>query len=261
MKKVNITMKEDSYSFLEAIRTLRTNIQFSGDDKQIIMVTSCLPREGKTEMSIALANSLAEIDKKVILIDADMRKSYMAVRLEAQGVEYGLSHVLSGQCAVGEAICSTNISKMHILFSGPMAPNPTELLETKRFEGILNAMRSVYDYIIIDCPPLGLVVDAAVIAKKCDGSIFVVEADSTKYRLAQDVRNKLVGTKTQILGVVLNKIDVKRNKGYYSKYYGKRYGGKRGYGYGYGGEGYGYYGVEKSNKSKKKLFRTKQDEK
>ena len=258
MNKVSISIKEKSFSYLEEIRTLRTNILFCGDDKQVIMITSCLPNEGKTETAISLANSLAEMDKKVILIDADMRKSYMAMRLEAQGVKYGLSHMLSGQCILGDAVYATNIPKMHILFAGPMAPNPTELLETKRFEGMLNALRSVYDYIIIDCPPLGLVIDAAVIAKKSDGSILVIEADSTKYRFAQDVKNKLVATKTPILGVVLNKVDYKKNKSYYSKYYGKRYGkryGKKEYGY----TGYGYYGEGNREASKKRLFGKKKD--
>lgn len=258
MKKVNIAIKEKSFSYLEEIRTLRTNIQFCGDDKRVIMVTSCLPNEGKTETAIALANSLAEMDKKVILIDADMRKSYMMARLEAQGVQHGLSHMLSGQCVLGDVVFATNIPKLHIVFSGPMAPNPTELLETKRFEGMLVALRSVYDYIIIDCPPLGLVVDAAVIAKKSDGSILVIESDSTKYRFAQDVKNKLVATKTPVLGVVLNKVDYKKNKGYYSKYYGKRYGKRYGNGE-YRYNGYGYYGESSSETLKNKLFRKKKD--
>lgn len=235
MKNINITIQGKSYSFLEEIKTLRTNIQFCGDDKRIIMITSCVPGEGKTETSIALANSLAEMDKKVILIDADMRKSYMVSRLEAQGVTYGLSHMLSGQCKLGDAVCATNISKLHILFAGPVAPNPTELLETNRFENMLNALRSVYDYILIDCPPLGMVVDAAIVAKKCDGSILVIESDATKYQLAQNVKNSLMRTKTTVLGVVLNKVDYKKRRGYYSKYYGKRY-GKKGYGYVYCGE-------------------------
>lgn len=235
MKKINITIQEKSYSFLEEIKTLRTNIQFCGDDKRIIMITSCVPGEGKTETSIALANTLAEMDKKVLLIDADMRKSYMVSRLSAQGITHGLSHMLSGQCSLDEAVYETNVSGLHIVFSGPVAPNPTELLETIRFENMLNTMRSVYDYIIIDCPPLGMVIDAAIVAKRCDGSILVIEAEGTKYRLAQNVKNKLMGTKIPILGVILNKVDYKKNRGYYSKYYGKRY-VKRGYAGGYGYE-------------------------
>lgn len=251
MKKINITMREQSYELLESIRTLRTNLLFCGDDKQIVMITSSLPGEGKTETAILLANSLAEIDKKVLLIDADMRKSYMAARLEAKGAEHGLSHVLSGQCDIKTAICATNIPKLHMLFAGHMAPNPTELLETKRFENLLAAFRTVYDYIIIDCPPLGMVVDGAVIAKYCDGSIVVVEADKTKYRLVQHVKNRLAATKTPILGVILNKVEVKKNKTYYSRYYGKKYSKQY-------GNGYGHYGQEEDSDLKKRASKRKQ---
>ena len=249
MKKINITVREQSYELLESIRTLRTNLLFCGDDKQVVMITSSLPGEGKTETAIFLAQSLAEIEKKVLIIDADMRKSYMAARLEAKGAGYGLSHVLSGQCDIKTAICATNIPRLHILFAGPMAPNPTELLETKRFENLIAAFRTVYDYIIIDCPPLGMVVDASVIAKNCDGSILVVEADKTKYRLVQNVKNKLAASKTPILGVVLNKIEVKKNKTYYSKYYGKKYSKQY---------GNGYYGHGEESNLKKRAAKRKQ---
>lgn len=251
MKKINITMREQGYELLEAIRTLRTNLLFCGDDKQVVMITSSLPGEGKTETSILLANSLAEMEKKVLLIDADMRKSFMAARLEAKGVVHGLSHVLSGQCDIKTAICATDIPKMHVLFAGHMAPNPTELLESKRFDALITALRSVYDYIIIDCPPLGMVIDAAVVAKYSDGSILVVEVDKTKYRLVQNVKNKLLATKTPILGVVLNKVEVKKNKTYYSRYYGKKYSKQY-------GNGYGHYGQEEDSNLKKRASKRKQ---
>lgn len=237
MKRVNLTIEKKEYGVREAIKTLRTNIQFCGDDKQVIMMTSCLPGEGKTTTTVDLACSIAEMNKSVILIDADMRKSVMASRFKIEGSAKGLSHFLSGQCTVADAIVSTNVPKMHLLMAGPLAPNPTELLETNRFKGLIESLRKVYDYVLIDCPPMGLVVDAAIIARYSDGMILVLESAKTKYRLAQDVKGKLEMTNCPILGVVLNKVERGKNKGYYSKYYGKEY-KKNGYGE--------YYGISES---------------
>lgn len=243
MRGIAISIEDKDYALREEIKTLRTNIQFCGDDKKVIMVTSCLPGEGKTEVAINLARAFADMGKKVILLDLDMRKSVMASRLKIDKEVYGASHYLSGQAALGEAVVATNVPKMHLLVSGPSAPNPTELLESKRFQAMIDSMRSIYDYIIIDCPPLGLVIDAAIIAKYSDGSILVVESGETKYRLAQDVKAKLERSGVPILGVVLNKVEIKKNKGYYSKYYGKRY----------GNGGYGeYYGGDNGKKGRKK---------
>lgn len=238
MKKVNITIDEKSYAVREEIKSFRTNIQFCGDEKRVLLMTSCAPGEGKTTMSIDLARSISDMGKSVILVDADMRKSVMAARLQIEEVPKGLSHFLSGQCTLTEAICATNIPKMHILMSGPTAPNPTELLESKRFQGMVDSMRKIYDYIIIDCPPLGMVIDAAIIARECDGAIMVVEASKTKYRFAQETKMKLERSGVPILGVILNKVDRKRTKGYYNKYYGKSY--------------KGYYINEEKDKKKEK---------
>ena len=138
MKKVNLSIEKKSYATREAVRTLRTNLQFCGDDKRVILVTSCVPGEGKTSVSVSLAESIADMGKSVILVDADIRKSVMASRLGITGVEKGLSHFLSGQCVLADVIVATNIPKFHILLSGPEAPNPTELLESKRFQGCWN---------------------------------------------------------------------------------------------------------------------------
>lgn len=245
MKKVNLELAEQSYGTREAIKTLRTNIQFCGDDKQVIMITSCLPGEGKTRTAIDLSCSIAEMNKTVILIDADMRKSVMASRLHIESEVKGLSHFLSGQCTLADAIVSTSVPKMHLLMSGPLAPNPTELLETNRFKGMVESLRKVYDYIILDCSPLGLVIDSAIVARQSDGAILVVESGKTKYRLVQDVKAKLEYTGCPILGVVLNKVERGKQKGYYNKYYGKEY-KKNGYG-AYYGEGTSGRKAEKKN--------------
>ena len=150
MKKVNLSIEKKSYGVRESIRTLRTNLQFCGDDKRVILVTSCVPREGKSSVSVALAESIADMGKSVILVDADIRNSVMASKLQITGADKGLSHFLSGQCVLADVIMATNIPKFHILLSGPEAPNPTELLESERFTGMLESMKNVYDYIIID---------------------------------------------------------------------------------------------------------------
>ena len=169
LKKVNLSIEKKSYGVREAIRTLRTNLQFCGDDKRVILVTSCVPREGKSSVSVALAESIADMGKSVILVDADIRNSVMASKLQITGADKGLSHFLSGQCVLADVIMATNIPKFHILLSGPEAPNPTELLESKRFTGMLESMKNVYDYIIIDCPPLGLVIGVADVITRQNG--------------------------------------------------------------------------------------------
>lgn len=235
MKRINIELPEFTYGTREEVKTLRTNVQFCGDDKQVILFTSSLPGEGKTRNAIALAASFAELNKNVLLIDADMRKSVMVSRLQVGGADKGLSHFLSGQCTIADAVVATNVPKLHLLLAGPLVPNPTELLSSARFSGMLESFRKVYDYIIIDTPPLGLVIDSAIVARQCDGAILVVESAKTKYRLAQGVKAKLEGTGCSILGVILTKVDRKKQSGYYTKYYGKNY-GKKGYGEYYSAE-------------------------
>lgn len=233
MKKIDLPEEKLSYAMREALRTLRTNIQFCGEDKKVIMLTSCLPGEGKTSTSINLAKTIAELKKSVLLIDADLRKSVMPSRLNTGvKIDAGLSHFLSGQAGLSDVVMQTNVPKMHIMFAGPAVPNPTELLSTPRFEKMLESLREVYDYIIIDTAPLGLVIDAVIIAQFCDGAILVTESGRIHYRLALDVKNKLESSGCSILGSVLNKVDMKQRNGYYGKEYRKK------------GYGYGEYGTE-----------------
>lgn len=224
MKKTTINLEPLSYAVKEEMKTLRTNILFCGNDKQVIMVTSSFMGEGKTKIATRLAVSMAELKKKVLLLDMDLRKSVLVSRLEAENVNKGLTHFLSGQCPLSDVVLSTNIPKMHIIFAGPSAPNPTELLSGERFQKTLEYLRSLYDYIIIDAPPLGMVVDGAIIAKNSDGAVIVLESGAVKYRMAQEVKEKIETSGCPILGVVLNKVDRKKNGRYYGKYYGKHYG-------------------------------------
>ncbi|HIW84446.1 MAG TPA: CpsD/CapB family tyrosine-protein kinase, partial [Candidatus Dorea gallistercoris] len=153
MKEIEIKQNTYTYEMREELKTLRTNIQFCGDDKRVLLLTSTVASEGKSTTALNLAISLAELGKKVMLVDADIRKSVMVSRLEVGKIEYGLSHFLAGQCQVSEAVYAVeNIDKLYLMFSGPVVPNPTELLSTDRFEKMIVAFRKVYDYIIIDGP-------------------------------------------------------------------------------------------------------------
>ena len=235
MVKVKISDWKADSSMDEAYKALRTNIQFCGADKKVIAFTSCTPNEGKSNVTFHLAASLAESGKSVLLIDADLRKSVLMGRVQVEEEVKGLTHYLSKQAKLQDVICATNLPKFHIIFSGVVPPNPAELLGSRQFKDMIRVVRDVYDYIIIDTPPLGLVIDAAIVARQSDGAILIVESAKTKYRMAQEVKTKLEATGCSILGVVLTKVDRKKQRGYYTKYYGKNY-GKKGYGEYYSAE-------------------------
>lgn len=223
--KINPDIIEREYSSSEAYKSLRTNINFCGSDKKALLITSCTPNEGKSSVSLNLAVSLAESGKRVLLIDADLRKSVIMGKVEVTGdgtgEVLGLTHYLSKQTQLKEVICSTDIKNLFVILPGPVPPNPAELLGNQYFTTMLKVLRDVYDYILIDSPPLGLVIDSAIIAKECDGSILVIETGVISYRFAQEVKSQLEKTGCPILGAILNKVDRQHGGKYYGKYYGK----------------------------------------
>lgn len=228
--------KELDFKTNEAYKTLRTNITFSGDDIHVVALTSSVPNEGKSAVSFNLAASLAEDGKKVLYIDADIRKSVTVVRYGVDMETKGLTHFLSGQNKLEEVIYETNIENFSIIFTGQTAPNPSELLGNAHFKELIQSQREAFDYIIIDCPPLGSVIDAAIVAKECDGAIIVIETDNISYKVVQRVKKQLEQSGCKILGAVLNKVEMGGKgygyygKGYYGNYYGRYYGNYGEYG-------------------------------
>ena len=221
--------KELDYRANEAYKSLRTNIQFCGADIKVISFTSCTPNEGKSSVSFNLAASFAESGKKVILIDADMRKSVLVGRYKVGSIEAGLAHHLAGQKTFEEVCLQTNIPNMDIIFSGPFVPNPAELLEGERFMKLIQYCREHYDYVFVDTPPLGSVIDSAIVAKNVDGAVIVIEAEAISYHFVQHIKKQLERSNVRILGAVLNKVSMDKGKyGYgkygYGKYYGRYYG-------------------------------------
>lgn len=212
----------------DVYRKLRTNIEFTGADNQTICVTSCAENDGKSTVCFHLAEIFAEDEKNVLLIDADMRNS---VLYRQQGFDQnmpGLSNVLSGQSKLSETIYKTSTPHLYLMPTGRFPANPTELLNKERFDRIIETVRTSFDYVIVDTPPLGPVIDAAVIAKVVDGSILVISANRVSRRAAAAVKNQLVQANSNLLGVILNRVET-RKKGY-----GYGYGDSYGYGYGYG---------------------------
>ena len=207
----------------EAYKTLRANIEFVGEDVQVIAVTSCIPGEGKSSVAMNLSMALAESGHKVLVIDADLRKSVLVSRYKTGRIRYGLTHYLSSGKHRSEITFHSDVHNLDIIFSGPVPPNPSELLGGKRFREMVGQLRSQYDYIIIDTPPLGSVIDSAVVSKVCDGTVLVIAAHTISYRMAQRVKSQLVTADCRILGCVLNKVELRKGS-YYGKYYGKYYG-------------------------------------
>lgn len=187
----------------EALNTIRANFLFSGYDVKTVAVTSCHMSEGKSTVTLALARSLAELDKRVLLVDADLRKSVFTSRLEGM-TEKGLAHYLSGQAELDEALYQTQYEKLDILLAGKVPPSPVVLLDSSRMRDLLLEMREKYDYVLIDTPPLGMVIDSAVVAKYADGVVMVLDAGNVQAKEAKDVKAQLDKSGCRLLGVILN---------------------------------------------------------
>lgn len=237
MQRVKLQFNDSSndYRVKEAFKTLRTNVEFCGGEVKVIAITSCTPNEGKSSIAVELAKAFAEAGNKTMLIDADMRKSVLVGRYKTGAVKQGLTHCLAGKTKYTDVICETNIKNLYITFAGPVPPNPSELLGDDKFTSIIHALRESFNYVILDTPPLGSVIDAAVASKSCDGTVLVIEHNAISYKFAQKVKEQLEKAEARILGVVLNKVEMS-SKGYYGQY--GRYYGK------YYGKYYGRYGEE-----------------
>lgn len=203
----------------EAFKTLRTNLLFCANGCKTILVTSCDANDGKSTTTTNIAKSLAEINKKTLLIDADMRNSTF-LSTEKMNQISGLSEFLSEQADLNSIIYNTQDENYDVIFSGKFPPNPSELLSSSRFRKLLNALKDYYDFIIIDTPPIGLVTDAAVIASICDGALLLISTGKTNIRQASWAKKQLEKSRCKILGAILNESSSK--KGYYSKYRYKR---------------------------------------
>lgn len=204
----------------ESYKTLRTNILYSSLDKEIrsIVVTSSRAGEGKSITSCNLALSFAQENKKVLLIDCDLRKPSIHKKFKISNLK-GLSDILVGKAKVEDTKYSYN-DYLSIVTSGPIPPNPSEMLGSNQLTLLMDKLKESYDVIILDSAPLQAVTDAQLLSVKADGTILVVEAEKTKKDDIVSAKELLQKVDANILGLVLNKSRNREKKYYY--YYGER---------------------------------------
>jgi tyrosine-protein kinase len=226
----------------ESFRVLRTNMQYIevDHDQKVFAVTSSLPGEGKTTMAVTLALALALTNQRVALVECDLRRPLIASRLGVDGA-IGTTSVLIGQVSMHEAMQTVGQTGLQVLTCGPIPPNPSELLQSRAMETLLDQLRAEFDVVLLDSPPLLPVTDAALLAAQTDGAVVVVRHGKTSRDQLAHAVERLDQVDAKLLGMVLNMVPAKRAGG-------------QAYGYGYGPE----YKTAKASKHQKPAHRTQQ---
>ena len=228
MKKVTIRQSMTlDYAGEEALNTICTNLAFSGRNLRKIVFTSNLQSEGKSWMAMHVLANLAQRGRKVVLVDADMRRSFLMQRykMETDGEIFGLAHYLTGQCELEDAIYETNLDGACVIPAGRDVTNPVSLVDTPFFKQMLDTLIEKFDMVIVDTPPIGMVIDAAEIAASCDGTVLVLDYNKTRIREIRECKRQMEQSGTPVLGCIINKVSFASlsakkyyNKSYYSHY-------------------------------------------
>ena len=227
MKSLTLNrLKNYPFDVTESINQLRVNLSFTDKDLKRIVITSSIPNEGKSTITLALWRSLAGIGKKTLLIDCDLRLSQYRTecQMRTEEVFVGIAHVLSGQNDIQDVIYKTNVPNGYMIPVTSLINNPGILLESHRMNELMEQVYDVFDYIIIDTPPMASVADALTVLKNADASIFVVRSGMAKKELVKESVEKLKRTGKPLLGMVLNGVDTSARGSYYYKGYGDYYG-------------------------------------
>jgi capsular exopolysaccharide synthesis family protein len=223
-------------SFSEAVRTVRTGVLLSAIDHphRRLLVTSSVPGEGKTTLSVNLAHALGQM-RKVLLIDADMRRPAVHRGLPDLETMKGLSQFVAGDAQISECVSKVgDTGQVFVMPAGPVPPNPQELLSSHRFAEALESLSAAFDHVIIDCAPSCAVSDALVLSRMVHAVIYVVRSDSTPYQLAEQGVKRLRRVNAPLIGAVVNQVVPKKGRGGYGKYYYYGDGYYHDYGYGAG---------------------------
>lgn len=222
-KPVNlITLLNPNSPISEQYRTVRTNLQFAvaGDQPlRSMAVVSSGPGEGKSTSAANLAVVFAQAGRKVLLVDADMRKATVHKTFGLSN-EMGLSNLVSGQQAASSVIQATDVNNLSIITSGPTPPNPAELLNSRRMNVLMEELYQAFDLIVFDLPPVMTVADGLIIASKTDGTVLVVREGVTRKDSVLEAKNRLLQAKARVLGVIYNGAEQVNESSYY--YYSEK---------------------------------------
>lgn len=220
-------MKALDYAGEEAMNTICTNLAFSGRNLKKIVFTSNVQSEGKSWTAMHVLANLAQRGRRVVLVDADMRRSFLLQRykIEVAGEAQGLAHYLTGQCELGDIIYQTNIYGACIIPAGRDVTNPVSLVDTPYFAQMLDMLSEQFDMVIVDAPPIGMVIDAAEIAANCDGTVLVIDYNKTRLRDVKECKRQMEQAGTPVLGCIINKVNFQSisSKKYYNKSYYSHY--------------------------------------
>lgn len=199
----NLLTEDSPFLVQEAYKTLRTNVMFSlpGSGCKCVGITSPTPGDGKSTTAANLAIALAQINKRVLLIDCDMRLPSVATKFNIQAIP-GLSDYLVGQARIEDAVRKSEEYGIHILPSGNIPPDSTGLLEDKQLEHLFNAFRNIYDYVVVDLPPVTSVPDAVILSRYLDGYLLTIRQNKTKHNDIKSMLKQLQMTDARVLGFV-----------------------------------------------------------
>lgn len=215
------------YSGTEALNAICSNLAFAGKNMRKIVMTSCEASEGKSFLTIQIAQNLARRGKRVVIVDADLRRSTIVKKfaLETKGEWCGLAHYLTGHNSLDEVVYMTDLNNICIIPAGRDLKNPVHLLDSDDFRSLLDTLAESFDIVLVDAPPVGLVIDAAEIAKACDGTVIVIHYNKTRRRELNEVKRQILQTGCPILGCVINMVsfDGIAAKKYYNRTYYTHY--------------------------------------
>lgn len=210
------------YELKEAFNGLKINLNFTAEDAKVIMITSSLEGEGKSFISMHLMKVLAESGKRVCLIDTDMRRSAILsdYLISADKNIMGLSHYLSGQSSFGDVLYRVeNIERAYMVTCGAYVVDPTILLENKRFKVLMENVKNNFDYVIVDCAPIGIVADAKIVSKYCSGALMVIKSGQINRNLAKNTARQIEESGCRLIGYILNRRKSRKGSYYDKKYY------------------------------------------